>query len=369
MKTVKVFLREKKISKGRKSLYLDFYPSIKNRETGKNTRREFLGLYIYEKPKGAAQIQNNKQIRALGESIRSKRFLEIQQNIYGLESGVNEHLSFLDFFKDLVGKKYTSIGNYGNWKGAYKHLSNYFSDGITMGELSKESLNDYRDYLMSLDLAQNTKSSYFGKLKAALKIAFEKNYIRENIGAKIKSIKLEEVEIEFVTKEELKMLSDTECENSIIKKAFIFSALTGLRFSDCKKLTWSEIQKGADGSDIIRFKQKKTRGLQTLPLSQTVIKHIGERQKKNDPVFKGLNYSAWNNEKLKRWVLKAGIDKRINFHCARHSFATIQLTLGTDIYTLSKLLGHKHIQTTQVYGKVVNLLKVEAMNRINEIEL
>jgi integrase len=150
----------------------------------------------------------------------------------------------------------------------------------------------------------------------------------------------------------------------LLKKAFIFSALTGLRWSDIEKLIWSEIQHSKEMGYYIRFRQKKTKGAETLPISEQARELLGEKGEQNDQIFKGLHYSAWSNLKLQQWVMKAGIPKNITFHSARHTYATLQLTLGTDIYTVSKLLGHKELKTTQIYAKVIDDKKKEAANRI-----
>ena len=167
-----------------------------------------------------------------------------------------------------------------------------------------------------------------------------------------------------MTLEELKILFDTECEQNVLKRASIFSALTGLRWSDINKLAWSEVQHSNDYGWYIRFRQKKTKGAETLPISDQARDLLGEIDEPTERVFKGLKYSAWHNLKLQQWVMKAGISKTITFHCARHTYATLQLTLGTDIFTVSKLLGHKDLRTTQVYAKIIDEKKMEAANRI-----
>ncbi|NOZ46966.1 MAG: tyrosine-type recombinase/integrase [Chlorobi bacterium] len=96
---------------------------------------------------------------------------------------------------------------------------------------------------------------------------------------------------------------------------------------------------------------------------------LGNKDLHEERVFKGLKYSAWHNLKLQLWVMKAGISKTITFHCGRHTYATLQLTFGTDIYTVSKLLGHKELKTTQVYAKIINQKKVDAANAIPDINL
>lgn len=365
----KVFLREKKISKGMISLYLDFYPPIKSRYTGKKTRREFLKLHIYEKPKTQLERQHNKETKRVAENIRIDRYKEILDGTYGSGVETKRNESFLDFFHCLVKKRYTSKGNYDNWLSSFKYFNDFFQDDLTMGELSIEVLEDYREHLLSLELAQNTKHAYYNKLKAAVKEAFRKGYIKENYAARVEGIKSEETKREFVTYEELKTLARTDCENEVLKSAFIFSALTGLRFGDIRNLKWEDLQGNENDGFFIRFRQKKTQAEETLPIPLPARELLGEKKEPKRFIFEGLNYSAWNNLKLREWVSRAGIKKKITFHCARHSFATIQLTLGTDIYTVSKLLGHKELKTTQIYAKIIDQKKTDAMNKLNDFEL
>jgi integrase len=149
-----------------------------------------------------------------------------------------------------------------------------------------------------------------------------------------------------------------------LKRAALFSSLTGLRWSDVEKLVWSEVQHSEINGHFIRFTQKKTKGTETLPISEQAYQILGERGESGEKIFKGLKYSAWINLKLAQWVMKAGITKHITFHCFRHTFATLQLTMGTDIYTVSKMLGHRELRTTQIYAQIVDRKKVEAANRI-----
>jgi integrase len=369
MKAVKVTLREKKISKGRKSLYLDFYPAIRNPNTGKETRREFLGLYIYEKTRTPFETQHNKKAKAFAESIKNDRFLEIQNGKYGFQNDTKRKTSFLDFFKKMADKRYTSEGNYGNWLASYRYLCDYFEHGLTMGEISEERLEDFRDYILSLNLAQNTKHTYYNKVQAAIKEAHKKGFLPENYCHKVDNIKAEETKREFVTLDELKILAKTECDKPIMKTAFLFSALTGLRFSDIEKLKWEDIQGNDEKGYFIRYRQKKTKGQETLDIPKSAYELLDEPKAPELKVFKDLKYSAWNNLKLKEWVMMAGIRKKITFHCARHSFATIQLDLGTDIYTVQKLLGHKELKTTQIYAKVMDKNKKKAMNKLDDLKL
>jgi integrase len=150
----------------------------------------------------------------------------------------------------------------------------------------------------------------------------------------------------------------------ILKNAFLFSALTGLRFSDIQKLTWNEVQHSTENGYYIRFQQKKTKGQETLPISEEANSLLGNRGNSGNKVFQGLTYSDFNNQKLREWMIRSGIEKDITFHCARHTYATLQLSLGTDVFTVSRLLGHKSMKTTEIYLKIIDEKKKQAANRI-----
>jgi len=199
---------------------------------------------------------------------------------------------------------------------------------------------------------------------AALKQAVKDGIIPTNPAEGVEGFKQGEHEREFLTLDELQAAVDAECEIPQLKTAFIFSCLTGLRWSDIQKLVWSEMQHSNEMGHYIRFRQKKTKGVETLPIPEQAISLLGERKENDERVFKGLKYSAWHNLKLQPWMTRAGISKKITFHCARHTYATLQLTLGTDIYTVSKMLGHKDLKTTQVYAKIIDDKKTEAASKI-----
>ena len=201
-------------------------------------------------------------------------------------------------------------------------------------------------------------------MRVALKQIVKDGILPANLSEGVEAFKQGEPEREFLTLEELQAVAKEECEIPQLKTAFIFSCLTGLRWSDIQKLLWSKVQHSNEMGYYIRFRQKKTKGAETLPVSEQAFDLLGDRQDPKERVFKGLKYSAWHNLKLQQWVMKAGITKTITFHCARRTYATLQLTMGTDIYTVSKLIGHKEIKTTQIYAKIIEDKKKEAANRI-----
>ena len=201
-------------------------------------------------------------------------------------------------------------------------------------------------------------------MKAALKQAYKDGFLSNDLNTKIEPIKQVETRRNFLTIEELNSLVKTECNNPLMKKAALFSALTGLRFSDIKNLVWGELEYIEGNGYFIQFKQQKTKGVEVMPISEQAYNLLGEQKEPGDKVFDGLTYSAYENKHLYQWIGAAGITKDITFHCFRHTYATLQLSMGTDIYTVSKMLGHRELKTTQVYAKIIDQTKREAANKI-----
>ncbi|MDX1828227.1 MAG: site-specific integrase [Lutibacter sp.] len=360
---MKVTLRERQ-KNNKISLYLDYYH--------KGSRKsEYLRLYLNPNPKNKTERDLNKKTKKLAETICAQRQLEVQNGIYGFQDIEKLKGSFITYVTTLAEKKNTSSGNYGNWNSMLKHLKTFCKTDISFQEVDKIFVQKFKDYLgkdamarAGKKLSQNSKYSYFGKFCAALKQAVKDGILKVNPANGVEYFKQGEPQREFLTLEELQKAVKTECELPLLKKAFIFSALTGLRWSDIEKLLWSEIQHSNELGYYIRFRQKKTKGAETLPISEQARELLGEEGKPDEKVFGNLHYSAWTNLKLQQWMMNAGITKKITFHCARHTYATLQLTLGTDIYTVSKLLGHKELKTTQIYAKVIDSKKKEAANKI-----
>ena len=178
----------------------------------------------------------------------------------------------------------------------------------------------------------------------------------------MESIDIKDTKKEYLTLDELKILSETPCDIPVLKTASLFSCLTGLRISDIIKLDWSEIVFASDGEYCMRICTEKTETESTLPISLEALQLCGERS--TGKVFKGLERNM-TQQPLKSWITLAGIDKNITFHCFRHTFATLQIALGTDIYTVSKMLTHKNVSTTQIYADLVNSKKRESANKIS----
>ena len=159
---------------------------------------------------------------------------------------------------------------------------------------------------------------------------------------------------------------EAECKYPALRNAFLFSCLTGLRKSDIEKMKWSEVRQQGEFTRIV-FKQKKTGGQEYIDINPQAVVFMGERRKPEDHVFPNFAYSSFYLMELKRWAMRAGITKDITFHSGRHTFAVLMLDLGADIYTVQKLLGHKEIHTTQIYAKIMDKKKQEAVCMIPDI--
>jgi len=373
----KVKLRQKEISGNRQSLYLDFYPAIPHPETGEPTRREFLGLYVFDKAKNPFDKQHNKETEQLAEQIRQKKenYLNKPEVYTGYELEqlkIREQgeQNFVEYFKSLADKRKAS--NFDNWVSAYKYLETFTKGNLKFADLNEKFCTDFKEYLLTTKsnksnkttLAQNSAVSYFNKVKAALKQAYKDGFLQTDLNGKIQPIKQAETQRNFLTIEELNSLVKTDCQNLLLKNAALFSALTGLRFSDIQKLVWGELEYIEGNGYFIQFTQQKTKGVEMMPISEQAYSLLGERKEPTDKAFEGLTYSAYSNKHLYQWIGAAGISKDITFHCFRHTFATLQLSKGTDIYTVSKMLGHRELKTTQIYAKIIDQTKREAADKI-----
>ena len=168
--------------------------------------------------------------------------------------------------------------------------------------------------------------------------------------------------------DEVKKLIETPCNDEQIKMAFLFACFCGLRLSDVKDMKWKDIKFDADGGAVVSKVQVKTRQSIVVPLSANALMWLPDRgkAKDNEPVY-DLPTHFTINRSVKKWAKDAQIEKNVTFHLSRHTFATILLTLGADIYTTSKLLGHKNLRTTQIYAEVVNKKKAEAVNLMDSV--
>lgn len=363
----KVTVRKRAIKNGQMSLYLDFYPAIPHPKTGRLTRREFLGIYIYATPKEKFEHEYNRSMLQKAELIKCRRTEAIINEEFGFLNHGQGKESFLDYFKSMLDKG----DNFRNWNTAFKHFSNYCGGHCTFDQLTVDFCQGFLTYLLSLTTQNKTKmmastaNNNFDKLKCALRKAHEDGRIKTNIAVRLTHAKEAQVKRDTLTIEEVRQLANTPCEKPVVRSAAIFSCLTGLRISDIILLKWDCIERAADGGWCMHIVTKKTKTEAVLPLSDEALAWCGERGE--GQVFKGLTQTILPLY-LKDWIRSAGITKKITFHSFRRTYATLQLAAGTDLYTISKMLTHTNIGTTQVYAQVVSGLKREASEKISLIE-
>ena len=244
-------LRKRLLKDGRQTLYLDLYH---------NGKREYEYLKLYLIPeKSRAEKEKNKQTMKLAEAIRAKRIVDYQNGKFGFHQP-ESNIRFFDYYRAMCEKRKgtpESRGNWGNWYSCLKHLEIYEKNkDITFEEITSEWVQGFKDYLENdakawsadyrkrLDyhpLARNSKLSYFNKLRATLNQAIADGVISQNPMRSIENFKAEESKRMYLTIDELKKLTQTECNWPGVKRAFLFSCLTGLRRSDIMKMTWSEV--------------------------------------------------------------------------------------------------------------------------------
>lgn len=325
--------------------------------------------------------QKNKETLKLAEAIRAKRVVEIQSKDFGVDVATHEDAMFFEVMRKIIDRKDGTTKT--SWQNCLAHLLRYEpNERVTFGEITPRWVRGFRDYLdtkamqWAIDtrkrdvepkpISQGTKALMFQKFCTVFNIAMREGIIRLNPTAGVERFKEPESDREFLTIDELRMLRKSIPPDKDLADAFFFSCLTGLRWSDIVKLRWREVQEWRAGTRIV-FTQKKTGGLEYLDLNTQAAAMLGERGKPDDLVFPRLGPIQSARITIAAWVRSAGIDKHITFHCARHTFAVMMLDLGVDLYTVSKLLGHRSIETTQVYAKILDKNKKAAVERIPDI--
>ncbi|WP_029999792.1 site-specific integrase [Vibrio parahaemolyticus] len=376
---MKIFIEKRALkADGTRTLRLIYDYGSTTKSNGSRQRKrehEVLDLFVYDKPKTPTQRQHNKEHILLAETIKSKRLVEWQSQKHGFEDRTKRSASFIDYFQRQIDIKEqtTSSSNHSIWLSARKHLLFYCGKhDLSFDELDKDWLDGFKYYLTNEaktksdePLSRNTQSSYFNKVRAAINEAHREGIIRDNPLAQVTSIKAKTTKRVYLTLDEVNALAQTECRYPVLKRAFLFSCATGMRWCDIHRLTWSEIETFNNHKRIIFDQVKLSHGdaksLQYLDLPKFAESLLGPVKAAHERVFKGLKYSSYMNVELLRWSLAAGISKHVTFHSGRHTFAVIQLSRGVDIYSVSRLLGHSELKTTEIYADIIEQRRMEAM--------
>lgn len=369
-----VSLRKKSLANNKSSLYLDYFPSIINPKTGKESRREFLGLQVFDKPKDDIEKAHNKSTLEYADLLRAKRLTQLRDKKYGFQENITYNVDFIAFYASVVEDYYNTgtKSNYASWNASLNYYKAFAGSTLKSHFVNDSHIKKYRNFLLetknlrtkSNKLAINTASSYYKNFILVLKKAYKEKVIEHNLAENAEFIKEEETYREYLSEKELELLWNTDCSFPKLKHMAIFSALTGLRFVDIKTLPYANVYSDIHQGDYIKVREQKTGNLYNHPISESVLSIINLQPKENELVFGEVKYSEITRP-LKKWLTDSGITKKISFHNFRHTYATLQLANGTDIYTVSKLLGHKNVSTTQIYTKIMDKNKIIAANRIN----
>ncbi len=355
-----VYVRKRKGANGKMHLYLDYYPPVFNPITRVSRRHESLGMFVYEDPKNQMEKNYNDETMKLAEAVRCKRSIAVMNNDLGFIEESFADKDFLEFFE------YVSRHKDKSWTFSRAYFSKFMNGKCRFKDLTIQLAEDYKMWLINglyvdpksedkrkrKPLNNNTISKYYTIFRAVLRLAYRGKCIRENINEHLENIPLKKTRREFLTVEEIIKLSRTECMYDVLKQASMFSILTGLRISDIRTLEWKHICEAPDGKPCIRKRIEKTDTEETIFISEQALAYCGER-KESGLIFEGLRPGIIDYA-VKRWVEAAGIQKKISFHCFRHTYATLLVTQGVDIYTVSRQMTHTNVKTTQVYLHMVD---------------
>jgi len=369
-----VRLRFKTLSNGNKSIYLDIYVN------GKRTY-DFLKLYLIPERNQTDRTQNEQTMRA-ANAIKSQRIIELANGTAGIAPKQGNKILLADWLLTCSRKK-TQAGTIRSYKNTYNVLMQ-FAPKARLSDVDRDFclrfmrflLNDCRVYNNEKNkpLAPRSAGHYYSLFVACLNAAVRSGLIAQNPNDQISTsekIKDTEAQRSYLTREELQAFVNAQPLSdgaTYTKQAFLFSCFCGLRVSDIERLKWGDI-KESNGHKQIEIVMKKTQEPLYVPLSQRALDYLPERGNSTDEdnVFLYLTTDSRLNKHVAQLAASAGIKKHVTFHTARHTFATLLLTEGADLYTTSKLLGHTDISTTQIYAKIVDEKKQEAVSLLDNI--
>ncbi len=354
-----VRLRGKRLARGTISLYLDYYTGYsKTKDSKTKTFRkiEYLKIYLKENPQTAQDREYNRTKLELAQGIRNKRESDYLHNPEGFISPYKKKINFLDYCQNYIDTyKKQDIRMI---KGAVSHFKDFLGEShIVPAQLNEDLMRKFRDYLRN-KFSGETPNSYFARFKKILRQATEEGIFIKNPGEKITCPIPGGISKDILMPDEIIKLANTKCGNPELKRAFLFSLNTGLRFVDIEDLKYKHIQ----GDKLIK-RQQKTGKQVTIDLNDMALKQISEIQDPETQVFTLPTFTACMKT-LKNWARRAGISKNLTWHSARHSFATILLMNQANIKTVSDLLGHSRLDHTEKYTHIVDELKRKAVDSL-----
>ena len=335
-----------------------------------NSHLDVLKIQIIE-----AQMELNlKKIPLTAETLKSK-ILGVEERQRMLIPIFQDHNNKM---KELVGKEYAQ-GTLDRYTTSLRHtkeflLWKYKISDIELSKIDHAFITDYEFFLRSVrNCANNTTIKYIKNFTKIIKICLDNDWISKNPFSKYKS-KLREVERVYLSEVEIQNIINKEIKTerlSLVRDIFLFSCFTGLAYIDVKNLTKSHISIGIDGEKWIFTHRQKTETaskIPILPVTQMIIdKYLDHPKSNNEDRLLPILTNQKMNAYLKEIAGVCEIEKELTFHIARHTFATtITLTNGVPIESVSKMLGHKNLRTTQHYAKVLDKKVSEDMKILRD---
>ncbi|MFH0895575.1 MAG: site-specific integrase [Bacteroidota bacterium] len=356
-----VRLKGKFTANGKISLYLENYQGYKKDgdHTTIHRKFEFLKLYLIDKPQTHIERDENNKILRLAQDIRSKRESEVQFKQGGFVEPEKKKSNFFDYCLAYTNNYKKS--DVRMIKAAVSNFKEFIdTDYIKSNAIDAALVEEFKNFLIKKYNGE-TPHSIFKRFKKILKHGTKSGLFSFNPSDDISISIPQGISKEILTPEEVKKIYKTECGNPEVKRAFLFSLNTGLRFVDIVDLKYKHIS-----GNQIRKQQRKTGNEVIIDLNENAVLLLGEAGKSEKAVFSLPSISSCLST-LKTWAKRAGIDKNITWHSARHTFGTMLILRGTDIRTTGSLLGHARLEHTQKYVHIVDKMKRQAVKKLNNL--
>jgi integrase len=351
-----VVLRKRKNADGSQTLRLDIY------HNGQRTVETLKHLKL-SKPSNLLDREQNKKRMQQAEEIAVTRAAELEANNYNMVTDAGKKTSITVWMQNYVDS-YTKKDKR-NMQGALNRFTAFLAGdkktGLTFGNLNALIIEDFIEFLEANSTGEGALS-YYNRFKKMVKQAYRKKLLKDNVLDFVeRKVKGKAKKKDILTLDELKMLAATPTESSEVRRGFLFSCVSGLRWIDVKKLAWKNINIQSRQMSVT---QSKTDENVSTPLNDTAIKLLGEASDPDTTVF-NLPTANGANKTLKAWVKRAGINKAITWHNGRHSYGTNLIFNDVDVLTASKLLGHTSMKHTQRYVRASEEMKQLATDKIN----
>ena len=349
---------ERKFASGTTTLLLEIW------QDGKRSYERLAHLKL-EKPTTPIIREQNKHKKELAKKIAVERAKQMQSDDYGLQNDAAKKTLVLDWMQHYVNKY--QLKDKRNMQGVLNRFRNFLAEceitNLKMKDLDERLTTEFRDYLLPLSSGEGA-ASYFTRFKKMVKAAYRAKLLVNNPATDVKVKNMGKAKKkDILTLDEIETLAATPIQSNEVKRAFLFSCLTGLRWIDVKSLIWKEINL-KDETPYVSKRQSKTENEVRINLNETAITILGEPDDKEALVF-DLPTANGANKTIKAWVKRAGIEKEITWHNARHSAGTNLAFNNVDVLTISKLLGHTSTKHTMRYVDASNEMKQDAVNKLN----